>query len=181
MTTLMRLVSIYSGRDAAAYFGEEVSTLEHSLQAAHFAQASNAPDELVIAALLHDIGHLLEPAADDIADWQTDDCHEVSGSRWLATCFGREVCEPVRLHVPAKRYLCATDPGFVGRLSSASMQTLRLQGGPMSDAEIVAFEAEPFGAEAVLLRRWDDRGKIVGLRTPTFLHFSGLIERLSTT
>jgi phosphonate degradation associated HDIG domain protein len=181
MTITERLASIYSGRGAAAYFGEAVSTLDHSLQAAHFAQASNASDALVIASLLHDIGHLIEPPADDIADWQADDRHEVSGSQWLASCFGPEVCEPVRLHVPAKRYLCATDPGFIGRLSSASIQTLKLQGGPMSEAEIVAFEAEPFGPEAVLLRRWDDQGKIAGLPTPNFLHFARLIERLSTT
>jgi predicted HD phosphohydrolase len=125
-----------------------VTTIEHSLQAAHFAQASNASDALVIAALLHDIGHLIEP---------------------------------VRLHVPAKRYLCATDPSLVGRLSSASIQTLKLQGGPMSGAEIIAFEAEPFHQDALRLRRWDDQGKIAGLRTPGFLHFRGLIERLSTT
>jgi phosphonate degradation associated HDIG domain protein len=180
VTILQRLVSIYSGRGAAAYFGEAVTTIEHSLQAAHFARASNASDALVIAALLHDIGHLIEPAPDDIAAWRTDGRHEVSGSRWLATCFGPEVCEPVRLHVPAKRYLCATDPSFIGRLSSASIQTLKLQGGPMSGAEIIEFEAEPFHQDALRLRRWDDQGKIAGLRTPGFLHFRGLIERLST-
>ena len=142
-----QLVSIYSSRGAAAYFGEAVSTVEHSLQAAHFAQASNAADALVIAALLHDIGHLIEP---------------------------------VRLHVPAKRYLCATDSTFMAGLSAASIHTLKLQGGPMSGAEIIAFEAEPFHQDAVLLRRWDDQGKIAGLRAPGFLHHRALIERLST-
>jgi phosphonate degradation associated HDIG domain protein len=177
MTLTERLLSIYSGRGAGAYFGESVTTLEHSLQAAHFALAANAPDALVIAALLHDIGHLIEPAAEDIADWQTDRRHEVSGSRWLATCFGPAVCEPVRLHVPAKRYLCATDSTFMARLSSASIRTLKLQGGPMSGAEIDAFRAEPYHQDAVRLRRWDDEGKMAGLRTPGFLHYRELIER----
>lgn len=180
MTLLTRLVSIYSSRGAAAYFGEAVTTIEHSLQTAHFAQASDASDALVIAALLHDIGHLIEPAPEDIADWRRDGRHEVSGSRWLATYFGPEVCEPVRLHVPAKRYLCATDSTFMARLSSASIRTLKLQGGPMSGAESSAFEAESFHQDAVQLRHWDDQGKIAGLRTPGFLHYRGLIERLST-
>jgi [1-hydroxy-2-(trimethylamino)ethyl]phosphonate dioxygenase len=175
-----QLVSIYSSRGAAAYFGEVVTTIEHSLQAAHFARASNAADALVIAALLHDIGHLIEPAPEDFADWRKDARHEVSGSRWLAAYFGPEVCEPVRLHVPAKRYLCATDSSFKAGLSAASIHTLKLQGGPMSGAEIIAFEAEPFHQDAVLLRRWDDQGKIAGLRAPGFLHYRALIERLST-
>ena len=179
MTLTEQLLSIYSGRGAGAYFGESVTTLEHSLQAAHFAVAANAPDALVIAALLHDIGHLIEPAAEDFADGQTDRRHEVSGSRWLGTCFGPAVCEPVRLHVPAKRYLCATDSTFMARLSSASIRTLELQGGPMSDAEIDAFQAEPFHLDAVRLRRWDDEGKMAGLRTSDFLHYRELIERLS--
>ncbi|MDP9010180.1 MAG: HD domain-containing protein [Pseudomonadota bacterium] len=173
-------MSIYSSRGAETYFGEAVTTIDHSLQAAHFAQASDASDALIIAALLHDIGHLIEPAPEDIADWRKDRHHELSGSRWLATCFGPEVFEPVRLHVPAKRYLCATDSTFMAGLSSASIQTLKLQGGPMSGAEILAFEAEPFYRDAVQLRGWDDRGKIAGLRTPGFLHYQALIERLSS-
>jgi phosphonate degradation associated HDIG domain protein len=174
-----QLLSIYSGRGAGAYFGEPVSMLEHSLQAAHLAAAANAPDALVIAALLHDIGHLIEPAPEDFADWQADQRHEVSGGRWLATHFGPAVCEPVRLHVPAKRYLCATDGAFMARLSPASLRTLELQGGPMSGAEGAAFQAESFHRDAVRLRRWDDEGKMAGLRTPDFLHYRELIERLA--
>ena len=179
MTMSDVLLSIYQPARAALYFGEAVTITEHSLQAAHFAQAAKAPDALVIAALLHDIGHLIDSAPDDIADWKTDAQHELSGSRWLAARFGPEVCEPVRLHVPAKRYLCAAVPAYFDRLSAASILTLKLQGGPMSSAEVAAFKAEPYHREAVLVRQWDDRGKIAGLSTADFAHYRVLIDRLA--
>ncbi|MGA2562783.1 MAG: HD domain-containing protein [Steroidobacteraceae bacterium] len=179
--TADELASVYARHGSAAYFGEPVSTIEHSLQTAYFAQSSGAPDALVVAALLHDIGHLVETAPDDIAEWKSDARHEVSGSRWLASRFGPEVCEPVRLHVPAKRYLCATDPSYFSRLSSASVYTLSLQGGPMSSAEVAGFEAERYWRDAVQVRQWDDQGKIAGLRTPGWDHYRGLIEKLAAT
>ena len=178
MSATDELVSIYSRRGAAAYYGEAVTMSEHSLQTAYFAQAAAAPDALIVAALLHDIGHLIDSVPHDIAEWSNDARHEVSGSRWLAKRFGPAVCEPVRLHVPAKRYLCATDSGYFARLSSASVRTLELQGGPMSAAEIAAFEAQPYHREALLLRHWDDQGKIAGMQTPDFNHYRVLIERL---
>lgn len=177
--TTDELLSIYESRGATAYFGEPVTVTEHGLQAAHFAQLSNAPAGLIIAALLHDIGHLINSAPDDIADWNSDDHHEMAGSRWLALRFGPEVSEPVRLHVPAKRYLCATNAAYFGILSPASVVTLRLQGGPMLPAEAQAFEAEPFFREAVLLRQWDDQAKIAGLQTPGFRDYRALIEKLA--
>jgi gamma-butyrobetaine dioxygenase len=179
MTTADELISIYAQRGSAAYFGEAVTTTDHSLQAACFARASNASDALVVAALLHDIGHLVDSVPEDIAEWTTDTGHELTGSRWLAARFGPEVWEPVRLHVPAKRYLCATDPAYFGRLSPASVLTLKLQGGPMSQAEVAAFEAEPYRREAVLVRQWDDQGKIAGLRTPDFSSYRAIIDRLA--
>jgi phosphonate degradation associated HDIG domain protein len=179
MTMTDELLSIYARSGAALYFGEAVTVAEHSLQAAHFAQAADASDALVVAALLHDIGHLIDSAPDDIADWKTDAQHELSGSRWLAARFGPEVCEPVRLHVPAKRYLCAAVPAYFDRLSAASILTLKLQGGPMSSAEVAAFKAEPYHREAVLVRQWDDRGKIAGLSTADFAHYRVLIDRLA--
>ena len=120
-----------------------------------------------------------KPAPDDIADWKQDARHELSGSRWLAARFGPEVSEPVRLHVPAKRYLCATDPGYMSQLSAASVTTLALQGGPMNAAETRAFEAEPYWREAVLLRQFDDQGKIAACKTPPFEHYRPLIERFA--
>jgi gamma-butyrobetaine dioxygenase len=179
MKTSEEISAIYARRGAASYFGEAVSMTEHGLQAAYFAQAVDAPAALVIAALLHDIGHLIEPVPDDLADWSTDARHELTGSRWLAGRFGPQVCEPVRLHVPAKRYLCTTDAAYLGRLSTASVLTLKLQGGPMSGAEIAAFEAERYHRDAIRVRQWDDQGKIAGLCTPDFGHYVALIDQLA--
>jgi phosphonate degradation associated HDIG domain protein len=171
------ILELYGVRGAAAYFGERVSMSEHSLQAAHFARAEAAPEALVLAALLHDVGHLLEAVPDALEDWTSDAHHEEVGARWLARRFPREVSEPVRLHVPAKRYLCATDPAYNARLSRASVHTLALQGGPMSAAEVARFEAEPFAQQAVRVRRWDDQGKVAGLATRELGEYAGLIER----
>jgi gamma-butyrobetaine dioxygenase len=179
MTTSEELFSIYTQQGEALYFGEAVTVAEHCLQAAHLAQAANAPESLVIAALLHDIGHLIEPAAADIADWHSDAQHELTGSRWLAARFGPAVWQPVRLHVAAKRYLCATDAAYAGKLSAASLVTLRLQGGPMSGVEAAAFEAEAYHRDAVRLRLWDDQGKIADLPTADFGDYCALIDRLS--
>jgi [1-hydroxy-2-(trimethylamino)ethyl]phosphonate dioxygenase len=171
------ILTIYAEQGAGAYLGEPVSVNEHALQSAYFAEAAGASEALVLAALLHDIGHLIEAAPDDIGEWHSDAQHEISGSRWLARRFGPEVSEPVRLHVPAKRYLCATEPSYAKALSPASVITLKLQGGPMSRSETAAFEAEPYWREALLVRRCDDQGKVQGLRTPDFDHYRPLIER----
>ena len=173
------ILGIYQVRGAGAYFGERVSMSEHGLQAAHFAQVEGAPEALVVAALLHDIGHLLEAVPDAIEEWTSDAHHEITGARWLAQYFAPAVSEPVRLHVRAKRYLCATDPAYFARLSAASVHTLKLQGGPMSAHAVRQFEAEPFYKEAVRLRHWDDQGKVAGLRTPDFAAYRPLIERLA--
>ncbi len=170
--------ALFQERGAESYFGERVSMLEHALQAAHFARTEQAPPALVVAALLHDVGHLLENVPDDINDWHVDARHEAVGSAWLARHFGPEVWEPVALHVAAKRYLCATDPAYLARLSEASVLTLRLQGGPMQTEEVAAFERRSFFREAVRLRRWDDQGKIGGFRAPGVESYLETIESL---
>jgi phosphonate degradation associated HDIG domain protein len=179
VTPVAEIFALFNERGAGAYYGERVSMTEHMLQAAYFAQAEAAPPALVIAALLHDVGHLIESVPDDIADWTTDAHHEEIGSRWLAQRFPAEVSEPVRLHVPAKRYLCATDSAYLTKLSPASVITLGLQGGPMTGLETARFEAELFYREAVRVRRWDDAGKVAGLATPELEDYRALINSMS--
>ena len=173
------ILSIYQARGGEAYFGEQVSMTEHGLQAAHFAAAEGAPQPLIVAALLHDIGHLLEAVPDAIEDWTVDAHHEELGARWLARRFDAEIAEPVRLHVPAKRYLCATDAHYLAQLSAASVHTLKLQGGPMSPRELPQFEAQRFWREAVRVRRWDDQGKVAGLKTRSLGEYAALIEEVA--
>jgi phosphonate degradation associated HDIG domain protein len=167
---------LFARQGAAAYYDEPVSITEHVLQTAFFAQAEAAPPALVVAALLHDIGHFVQQVPVDIADWTADARHEEVGGRWLAERFAPQISEPVRLHVPAKRYLCATDPSYLALLSPASVHTLKLQGGPMSEREVALFEAESFYLQAVRVRRWDDRGKIAGLATPALADYRAMIE-----
>jgi phosphonate degradation associated HDIG domain protein len=174
------IFSIYSHRGSSLYIGESVTVAQHALQSAHFARAAGASDALVVAALLHDIGHLVETVPDDIGDWETDAHHELVGSRWLAALFGPQVYEPVRLHVSAKRYLCATEPEYLRTLSMASVQTLKLQGGPMSAVEAAAFRSESYHSDAVMLRQCDDQAKVVNLKTPDFNHYRALIEQQIT-
>jgi phosphonate degradation associated HDIG domain protein len=175
MSVIDEIVALYARRGGATY-GEGVTQSEHALQAAWLAQQEGAGSELVVAALLHDIGHLLHDLPEDIADRGVDTQHERLGSAWLSQHFGPAVTEPVRLHVAAKRYLCRADPGYYGALSEASQLSLRLQGGPMSGAEAAAFAALPSAAEAVRVRRWDERAKEFGLKTPGFADFRGSLE-----
>jgi [1-hydroxy-2-(trimethylamino)ethyl]phosphonate dioxygenase len=179
MSVYAEILALFAARGAGSYFGEAVSTTQHALQAAHFARQEQASQQLVVAALLHDIGHLIDAAPDDLGEWTTDARHEEAGGRWLALRFAPEVSEPVRLHVPAKRYLCATDPRYFSKLSPASLVTLRLQGGPMTADELSRFAAEPFHREAIRVRQWDDAGKIAGLATPLLSDYADMIGRLS--
>jgi phosphonate degradation associated HDIG domain protein len=154
---------LFAERGESAYGGEAVSQLEHALQAAALARSAGAGAALVAAALLHDVGHLLHDLPDDAPDRGVDDAHEARAARWLSLWFGPDVVEPVRLHVDAKRYLCAVEPEYLRRLSAPSVASLRLQGGPMSAEEVRAFRESPHLADAVALRRWDDEAKDPGL------------------
>jgi gamma-butyrobetaine dioxygenase len=171
------LAEIFEGEGAAEYLGEEVTIAEHMIQTAVRAERSGAPDALVAAALLHDVGHFAhgQAAADD---WHRK--HDLAGAAFLAGHFGPDVVEPVRLHVAAKRYLCAVEPDYFDKLSAASVHTLEKQGGPMSPEEARAFESDPHFRDAVTLRRWEDDGKIVGETVPSFAAFRPLLERLRT-
>jgi [1-hydroxy-2-(trimethylamino)ethyl]phosphonate dioxygenase len=162
-------------RKGDARYGEGVSLTEHSLQAAWLAEQEGQAPHLIVAALLHDIGHLLHDFPEDIADRGIDSRHESLASAWLSQHFSPEVSEPVRLHVAAKRFLCARAPGYLTALSPASVQSLQLQGGAMSAEEGKDFAAEPFKDSALRLRRWDDLAKATDLRTPSFDHYRAAI------
>jgi phosphonate degradation associated HDIG domain protein len=162
---------LFALRGDTAYFGEPVSQTEHALQTAHLAEGDGATQSLVVAALLHDIGHLIHGLPEDIAQQGMDARHEEVGKAWLARYFGREVTEPVKMHVPAKRYLCRVDQSYLRGLSPASLRSLELQGGLFSGEEAAKFEKRPYFSEAVRLRRWDDMAKVRGLVVPELNHY----------
>lgn len=173
---LAKIDSLFAERGAAEYHGEAVSQMEHALQSADLAEQAEADSELITAALLHDIGHLLHAHGETAATQGIDDQHETLGERFLRLHFGPGVTEPVRLHVPAKRYLCHVDPTYLAMLSPASRQSLHIQGGPMTAAEAEAFAREPYAEAAIALRHWDDTAKVVGRPTPTLAHFRPYLE-----
>jgi phosphonate degradation associated HDIG domain protein len=165
------IFELFERRGAAEYGGERVTQLEHALQCATLAEEEGAGAALISATLLHDIGHLLARRGDPPATRGADDRHELRAREWLSRLFGEEVTEPVRLHVNAKRYLTATDPGYFSMLSPTSVRSLELQGGPFSQALAAGFIALPGAAAAVRLRRWDEAGKIAGKAIPGLAHF----------
>jgi phosphonate degradation associated HDIG domain protein len=169
---------IYAGRAQRRYGLSSVNQLQHALQSAALAEQNGEPASLIVAALLHDIGHMIHDLVEDPAAEGIDDSHEARGAAWLAAAFGPEVVEPVRLHVPAKRYLCATEADYFGRLSSDSVRSLVLQGGPMSADEVSAFNRLPYAAEAVRLRRIDDLAKDKNAITPPLAHYLEYVDAL---
>ena len=186
VTAAETIGELFAGPGARDYLGEPVTIGEHLLQAAALAEAAGADSPLVAAALLHDIGHLLgeKPSSrgglgGSSPRASTDVRHGEAGARWLSQWFGEAVTEPVRLHVAAKRYLCAVDAGYFGLLSAESVRTLSLQGGPMTAAEAAAFEALPHARDAVAVRRWDDQAKDPAITPPGFAHFAPLLEVLA--
>lgn len=173
------VLDLFQRRGSVEYHGESVSQLEHALQAASLAEAQGASEALIVAALLHDVGHMMHDLGEDAANRGLDDTHEEAGAAWLARHFPPEVTEPIRLHVAAKRYLCATSPGYLDGLSPASRRSLQLQGGPMNPQEQAAFESNPHHANAVRLRRWDDGAKVAGLEVADLEHYRGRIAALA--
>ena len=170
---------LFAGEGAQDYLGEPVSVAVHMRQAGALAEAAGAPAEQVAAALLHDVGHICGGTVSGRELMAGhDNRHGDGGAAWLAQWFGPEVTEPVRLHVAAKRYLCAVEPGYFGKLSEASVFTLSVQGGPMDAAEVAAFESLPHAAAAVAVRRWDEEAKDPAGPTPEFGHFGPLLTRL---
>jgi phosphonate degradation associated HDIG domain protein len=165
------LVSLMADKGQRRYGLHDVTQLQHALQSAMFAERSAATPALITAALLHDIGHMVHDLGENPAEGGVDDRHELVGHEFLVRHFRADVTEPVRLHVAAKRYLCAIEPDYVALLSPDSVLSLGLQGGPMSASEVAAFRAEPHAEAAVCLRRCDDAAKVKDLPTPDIEHF----------
>ena len=141
--------------------------MQHALQAAYLARQAGKGPELITAALLHDIGHII---ADDPEERNNptirNDLHEDIAVDYLQDVFPEAVLEPIRLHVEAKRYLCTVRKGYYEKLSEASQKSYHLQGGKMNENEIAAFENHTYYREAVLLRAWDDLAKDVTKAVP---------------
>ncbi len=174
---------IFSSSEGMAYLGEDVTMIQHQLQAGALAIAAGATDALAVAALLHDVGHMVgTPAGERDATVALDDNvdahHDSSGARWLSHWFAPAVTEPVRLHVAAKRFLVATETDYAAKLSAASVHTLQLQGGPMGEDEVDAFRTLEHAGAAVALRRFDEAAKDPAYEAPTLESHRDLIARV---
>ncbi|WP_370368844.1 phosphonate degradation HD-domain oxygenase [Catenulispora sp. GP43] len=178
MNPIDTIAALFADQGARDYLGEPVTQAAHMLQAAALAAAAGAPDSLVAAALLHDIGHFTGPISGQELMAGTDNRHSHAGADWLAAWFPEAVTEPVRLHVAAKRYLCAVEPGYFGELSEASVHTLNVQGGPMTAEQAERFAGGPYAEQAVALRRWDEAAKVPDADVPGFEHYQPLLEGL---
>lgn len=164
------------GEQGKVAYGEDVTQVEHALQCAMLAEAEEVTKALVVAALLHDIGHLLYKDPGGALAKGQDDRHDMLGASYLKRWFGDEVTQPIAWHVEAKRYLCFVDPGYRARLSPVSQQSLLLQGNVMSAQEAATFLQLPFARDAIRLRQWDDAGKRPGVVTPSLEHFRVAVQ-----
>jgi phosphonate degradation associated HDIG domain protein len=170
--TVDQIILLYRIEGAARHGREPVSQQEHALQCGLLAQEADASPDLVAAALLHDLGNLLVPADPELQDNR----HEVRVLPFLRGMFPAAVLDPIRLHVAAKRYLCAVDPGYQDTLSPASRSSLALQGGPLGQKEAKDFLREPHALDAVALRQWDDLAKSPTRPTPGWEHFRAVLQ-----
>ena len=171
-----QILRLFQEKGGRAYEGEGVSQLEHALQSAHLAERAGATRELVCAALLHDIGHLLNDRGETPTLRGMDDLHQYAALPFLRRLFPEAVLGPIRLHVDAKRYLCATRPGYREALSADSQRSLELQGGVFSAAEAECFLRQRHAAEAVAVRLWDDAAKVAGAPTPELAYFEPMLR-----
>ena len=171
MDPIAHIIALLDAHGANQYGNEAVTQRAHALQCATLAEAAGARDSLIVGALLHDLGHLLDKHAEIGRHQPVDRQHEEIGGGWVAHHFVPEVAAMVRLHVPAKRWLCAAEPGYGDTLSPASVRSLGLQGGPFTPDEAAAFRALPNAADAIAVRRWDDLAKVPDKATPPIEHF----------
>ena len=172
------LEDIFERRGGEEYLGEPVTMAEHMLQGATIAEKNGQSDEIIVAALLHDIGHFTSEFGTFSMDDTEDRFHEEAGAKVLEQFFPSIVTDCVRYHVAAKRYLCATKPSYFDRLSEASVHSLNLQGGPMDADEVAEFEKNPNLQQIVAVRYLDDAGKYPDMQTPEFAHFAPMVQRV---
>ena len=177
MLELADIELLFARQGHDQYSGEPVTQLEHALQSAHLAEQSDADDALVTACLLHDLGHLLNEQGETPTLRGIDDTHQYFALPFLRGLFPDSVLDAIKLHVDAKRYLCASNPGYLARLSEDSRRSLALQGGPFDGIGAAAFLAQPGARDAVLVRQWDDLAKQAGLATPPLAHFMARAAR----
>lgn len=169
---------IFARRGGEEYLGEPVTMAQHMLQGATIAEQNGMPEEIIVGALLHDIGHFTSEFGTYHPDDTKDRHHEDAGAEVLEQFFPSVITDCCRYHVAAKRYLCATKPEYFNRLSAASVHTLELQGGPMSAEEVAAFEANPNLKEIIQVRYLDEAGKRADMKTPDFAHFAPMVQRM---
>ncbi|MBS74553.1 MULTISPECIES: phosphohydrolase [Burkholderiales] len=180
--------ALFDAYGSRAYGKEAVTQLEHALQTAHLGEAEGAEQELIVAAFLHDLGHLIglskqheegAPSSDDGSPFGTgDDLHQYVALPFLRPVLPSAVVDPIGLHVEAKRCLCAIDPTYRAKLSPLSIHTLKLQGGIYTKEEADSFQHRPFALDAMRLRRWDDAAKVPGVKTPPFEHYFSMLSKI---
>lgn len=173
------IVDIFRRNGAEEYLGEPVTMAEHMLQTAYFTAEAGGDDDAVIAALIHDIGHFTSELGSFAMNDIMDRMHEEAGAMLLEGVFPQIVIDCVQHHVAAKRYLCAVDAAYHNGLSEASKHSLKLQGGPMDDAECKAFEAIPDFEKIILVRRCDDQGKVRGMDVPPLEDYLPMLYRVA--
>lgn len=176
--TVDELFQLLEEQGGSRYGGEQISQLAHALQSGLLAVEAGDPASLVIASLMHDIGHLVGKGDEGLAEKGIDARHETSGALVLEQVFGEAVAAPVRLHVDAKRYLCFAEAGYWDSLSRGSKVSLQVQGGPFNAEEAKAFIEQPYAADAVKLRRYDDLAKVKDKATPALAEFRNWASRL---
>jgi phosphonate degradation associated HDIG domain protein len=179
--TLPEVLALLQRRGQNQYGMEAISQLEHALQCADLAVQAGETPETVVASLLHDLGHLLaaEREGQQEHSTQQDDLHQYIALPFIRSLFPDAVLEPIRLHVDAKRYLCLIDPGYWADLSPASQRSLEQQGGVFCKAEAEAFMAQPFAAEAVRLRRYDDLAKVPAKVVPDLAYYNTHLQQVA--
>jgi phosphonate degradation associated HDIG domain protein len=174
-----QITEIFQSHGAVQYGREAITQQQHALQCAHLAELAGASPELIAAALLHDLGHLLASSKKADAsgeDAASDDLHQYAAIPFLRGVFPDAVLDPIRLHVDAKRYLCHVDPSYWASLSPVSQRSLELQGGSFTTNQALAFVDQRFAGDAVAVRRWDDLAKDPQATPPDWQHYVQVLQ-----